>query len=185
MELNSKTLLFPALILTFGLGLFVGNKTTPAKVTEKSTATEKAKEVKKEEVKSIEESRVDKQEEKMVKKTKIQIEKPDGTKIQIEKEDSESKTQEVKEVVKYVEKEVVVEKEKIVEKKTEKIVESKKDWSVGLNLGLNSLTPTLQNYNVGIEVDRRILDDFWLGFRINKNLDRKFPTLGLGIRKEF
>lgn len=185
MTLNSKTLVVPALVLVFGLGLFVGHKATPAKVVEKQVIVEKEKIVYKEKERSLEETKVDKQEEKAVKKTKIQIEKPDGTKIQIEKEDSESKTQEVKEIVKYVEKEVVVEKEKIVEKKTEKIVESKKDWSVGLNLGLNSLTPTPQNYNVGIEVDRRILGDFWLGLRVNKNLDRNLPTVGLGIRKEF
>lgn len=185
MELNSKTLLFPALILTFGLGMFVGNKTTPAKIIEKEVIVEKEKVVYKEKERSLEETKVDKKEEKVVKKMEIQIQRPDGTKIQIKKEGFESKTQEVKEVIKYVEKEVVVEKEKIVEKKTEKIVESKKDWSVGLNLGLNSLTPIPQNYNVGIEVDRRILGDFWLGLRINKNLDRKLPTVGIGIRKEF
>lgn len=188
MELNSKYLfitLFATSLLSTSVGAYFGTKLAPNKIIEREAIKEQEKVVQKEAEKSVEEIKIDSKQEKVVKKIKVQIEKPDGTKIQIEKEDSTENKQEAKEVVKYVEKEVVVEREKIVEKKSERIVDNRASWMFGAKIGLDSLTPTAQNYIVGVEADRRILGPFWLGVWATTNPTFSKPAAGLSLKMEY
>lgn len=167
MKTKTKVILISitALLLVL-IGFFLGRQNAPEKIVEKEKVVEKI--VYKEKVEEKRETDTKVNEDKDIHEEKTIEIKPDGTKIIKVVTDTKTKTDTVIKEKEYIDRIVEKEVEKLVVK--EKIIENKNDWIVSAKLGtnFNQLSPSLiapyfSPIMVGVDVNRRIIGDVYVG----------------------